>query len=161
MTRPSQEASDSLKAFGMLAKEKIEIDGDDFREGKISLPVVLAWRRGDEQERVFWRRTLEKMEQNEGDLEQAISLGCEAVPHFTRQEDSPVSVVRAAQRRPTQCADHFDHYDKATFRYVCREHGQELADKHSPILLVIRIVPVGQNRIESRARYRLWVQARE
>ena len=48
--------------------------GDDFREGKISLPVVLAWRRGDDQERVFWRRTLEKMEQNEGDLEQAISL---------------------------------------------------------------------------------------
>ncbi len=48
--------------------------GDDFREGKISLPVVLAWRRGDDQERIFWRRTLEKLEQEEGDLEQAISL---------------------------------------------------------------------------------------
>tara|TARA_Y100000766_G_scaffold79942_1_gene67965 strand:- start:586 stop:1653 length:1068 start_codon:yes stop_codon:yes gene_type:complete len=48
--------------------------GDDFREGKISLPVVLAWRRGDNQERVFWRRTLENLEQKEGDLEQAISL---------------------------------------------------------------------------------------
>ncbi len=29
--------------------------GDDFREGKISLPVVLAWRRGDDNERDFWR----------------------------------------------------------------------------------------------------------
>ena len=36
--------------------------GDDFREGKITLPVVLAFRRGDEEERAFWRRTLEQGE---------------------------------------------------------------------------------------------------
>ena len=48
--------------------------GDDFREGKISLPVVLAWRRGDDSERDFWRRTLERQEQQESDLERAISL---------------------------------------------------------------------------------------
>jgi octaprenyl-diphosphate synthase len=48
--------------------------GDDFREGKITLPVVLAFRRGDEEERSFWRRTLEEMEQSDSDLEQAISL---------------------------------------------------------------------------------------
>jgi octaprenyl-diphosphate synthase len=48
--------------------------GDDFREGKISLPVVLAWRRGDDKEREFWRQTLEHQEQKECDLEIAISL---------------------------------------------------------------------------------------
>ncbi|NKB60042.1 MAG: polyprenyl synthetase family protein [Alphaproteobacteria bacterium] len=48
--------------------------GDDFREGKITLPVVLAWRRGSEAERAFWRRTLEEMDQREGDLEHAIAL---------------------------------------------------------------------------------------
>ncbi len=48
--------------------------GDDFREGKISLPVVLAWRRGDAKERAFWRRTLERLEQTDGDLEHAIGL---------------------------------------------------------------------------------------
>ena len=48
--------------------------GDDFREGKISLPVVLAWRRGNAEERDFWRRTLEKLEQTDGDLEHAIKL---------------------------------------------------------------------------------------
>ena len=48
--------------------------GDDFREGKITLPVVLAWRRGTGSERQFWRRTLETMEQSEGDLEEAIGL---------------------------------------------------------------------------------------
>ena len=48
--------------------------GDDFREGKITLPVVLAYRRGSEAERAFWQRTLEKGEINEGDLEKAIAL---------------------------------------------------------------------------------------
>jgi octaprenyl-diphosphate synthase len=48
--------------------------GDDFKEGKISLPVVLAWRRGNDEERAFWRRTLEDLDQQDGDLEHAISL---------------------------------------------------------------------------------------
>ncbi|MEE9316853.1 MAG: polyprenyl synthetase family protein [Rhodospirillales bacterium] len=48
--------------------------GDDFKEGKISLPVILAFRRGNDEDRVFWRRTLEDQEQSEGDLEHAIHL---------------------------------------------------------------------------------------
>ncbi len=48
--------------------------GDDFKEGKITLPVVLAFRRGSEEERTFWRRTLEDLEQEDGDLERAIEL---------------------------------------------------------------------------------------
>ncbi len=48
--------------------------GDDFREGKITLPVVLAFLRGDETERRFWRRTMEDLDQKDGDLEQAKGL---------------------------------------------------------------------------------------
>ncbi len=48
--------------------------GDDFKEGKITLPVILAFRRGDEQERSFWRRTLEDLDQKDGDLEHAVAL---------------------------------------------------------------------------------------
>jgi len=48
--------------------------GDDFREGKITLPVVLAFERGDEPERAFWRRCLEQLEQQDPDLERAIGL---------------------------------------------------------------------------------------
>lgn len=48
--------------------------GDDFREGKITLPIVLAVRQGDEAERDFWRRCLERGEIGEGDLEQAMGL---------------------------------------------------------------------------------------
>ena len=48
--------------------------GDDFREGKITLPVVLALRATGEAERSYWHRTLEELDQREGDLEHAIEL---------------------------------------------------------------------------------------
>jgi len=48
--------------------------GDDFREGKITLPVILAYRRGDKFERSFWKRTLEEREQKDEDLARAQML---------------------------------------------------------------------------------------
>ena len=48
--------------------------GDDFREGKITLPVLLAFARGDEAEKGFWRRVLEERDQKEGDLAEALRL---------------------------------------------------------------------------------------
>jgi len=48
--------------------------GDDFREGKITLPIVLSFRRGSEAERAFWQRTLEQGEIKDGDLDAAIAL---------------------------------------------------------------------------------------
>jgi len=48
--------------------------GDDFREGKITLPIVLAFARGNDEERAFWKRTMEELEQNDGDIEHAMEL---------------------------------------------------------------------------------------
>ena len=48
--------------------------GDDFADGKITLPVILAFRRGTEEERTFWRRCLEEQTLEEGDLAHAQSL---------------------------------------------------------------------------------------
>ena len=48
--------------------------GDDFLEGKITLPVILAFRRGDDHERAFWRRTLGHLDQQKGDLAKAQQL---------------------------------------------------------------------------------------
>ena len=48
--------------------------GDDFREGKITLPVVLSYRRGDTEQRKFWKRVMEEGDQRDGDLERAIAL---------------------------------------------------------------------------------------
>ncbi len=48
--------------------------GDDFREGKITLPVILSYRRGSEEERAFWQRTLVNGESGDADLAHAIAL---------------------------------------------------------------------------------------
>lgn len=48
--------------------------GDDFREGKMTLPVVLAIERSNEEERAFFRRCLEDLDQNDDDLPRAIAL---------------------------------------------------------------------------------------
>ena len=48
--------------------------GDDFREGKITLPVILSFRRGSEEERQFWKRTIADGEVKDGDLEHAVAL---------------------------------------------------------------------------------------
>ena len=48
--------------------------GDDFREGKITLPVVLSFRRGNETDRAFWTRTLEDGAIEDNDLATAIAM---------------------------------------------------------------------------------------
>ena len=48
--------------------------GDDFREGKITLPLVLSYRRGSNADRAFWHRVVEQKDINDGDLEHAIGL---------------------------------------------------------------------------------------
>ena len=63
---------DALDYGGTSAKLGKNV-GDDFREGKITLPVVLSFRRGSEAERDFWRRTLEKSDIRDGDLEAALA----------------------------------------------------------------------------------------
>jgi octaprenyl-diphosphate synthase len=48
--------------------------GDDFREGKITLPVLVAFLAGNDLEKAFWRRTIEALQQTDSDLDQAIAL---------------------------------------------------------------------------------------
>jgi octaprenyl-diphosphate synthase len=48
--------------------------GDDFRDGKITLPVVLAYRRGSDADRAFWSRVMVDGAIEDGDLEKAIAL---------------------------------------------------------------------------------------
>jgi octaprenyl-diphosphate synthase len=55
--------------------------GDDFRDGKVTLPVILAYARGSEDERSFWRSAMAGERASDEDLERAIGLlrGSEAL----------------------------------------------------------------------------------
>lgn len=48
--------------------------GDDFRERKLTLPIIKAVAKADDEERAFWQRTIERGKQQDGDLETAIAL---------------------------------------------------------------------------------------
>lgn len=48
--------------------------GDDFRERKLTLPLIKAIAMADEEERAFWVRTIEKGRQQDGDLAVAIAI---------------------------------------------------------------------------------------
>ena len=48
--------------------------GDDFREGKMTLPIVYAIERANDEEKAFWRRTIAEGRYAPGDLEQACAI---------------------------------------------------------------------------------------
>ena len=56
------------------AAEMGKTAGDDFREGKMTLPVILAYARGSESERDFWRHAIAGDSNSDADLAHAIGL---------------------------------------------------------------------------------------
>jgi octaprenyl-diphosphate synthase len=48
--------------------------GDDFREGKVTLPVILSFRRGSAEEREFWKSAIENAQTDDEQLEKALKL---------------------------------------------------------------------------------------
>ena len=65
---------DDALDYGGKAAELGKNTGDDFREGKITLPVILAWRRGTSEERQFWREAIENGRNDDASLERAMGL---------------------------------------------------------------------------------------
>jgi octaprenyl-diphosphate synthase len=65
---------DDMLDFSARQSEIGKSIGDDFRDGKVTLPILLAFARGNEEEHKFWRRTLEDMDQYPADLDHATAL---------------------------------------------------------------------------------------
>ncbi|MGR3511148.1 MAG: polyprenyl synthetase family protein [Paracoccaceae bacterium] len=66
--------ADDLLDYGGDAGATGKNIGDDFRERKLTLPVIKAVALGTPEERDFWVRTIEKGDQKDGDLDYALSL---------------------------------------------------------------------------------------
>jgi hypothetical protein len=80
---------DALDYGGATARRSGKNVGDDFREGKITLPVVLAYRRGNDEERAFWRRTLSEGVIKDGDLDRR-SGSCASTSRWKTPWTAPV-----------------------------------------------------------------------
>jgi octaprenyl-diphosphate synthase len=65
---------DDALDYGGKAADLGKNVGDDFREGKITLPVILSYRRGTEDERAFWRDAIEGGNSNDANLDKALGL---------------------------------------------------------------------------------------
>lgn len=79
--------------------------GDDFRDGKITLPVILAYRAGSAEEQQFWQRTLGESRIEEGDLETALALiakydtitaTMEKARHFAHEANQALAIFPAS-----------------------------------------------------------------
>jgi octaprenyl-diphosphate synthase len=65
---------DDVLDYGGASARLGKNTGDDFREGKITLPVLLALRRGNDEERAFWKRSLEQGEHDEAAFARALGI---------------------------------------------------------------------------------------
>jgi octaprenyl-diphosphate synthase len=86
-----EEAEEALEAYGrflgiafQLVDDAIDYasdaetmgkgQGDDFRDGKVTLPVILAYARGSAEERAFWKAAMQGDRVSEEDLAHATGL---------------------------------------------------------------------------------------
>ena len=65
---------DDLLDYGGSSAVMGKNTGDDFRERKLTMPVIKAVAKSDAEERAFWKRVIEDGKQEDGDLEQAMAL---------------------------------------------------------------------------------------
>ena len=82
--------------------------GDDFREGKMTLPVILAYARGTDEERTFWKAAIQGHRTSDEDLAHAIELIArhdavnatrERARHFASRAINAISIFPASDAR--------------------------------------------------------------
>ena len=85
--------SDDFLDYGGNSAELGKNTGDDFREGKVTMPIILAMARGDQAAKDFWIRTVAKGQVADGDIDQAMAYLAET------------NALADTQARARACAD--------------------------------------------------------
>lgn len=91
-----QLVDDALDYDGAAAKLGKSV-GDDFREGKVTLPVALCILSADKTERDFWDRVIGRLDQHEGDFETAVDC--------MRRHGALEATIEAAHTRAAKARD--------------------------------------------------------
>lgn len=95
-----QLADDALD-YGGLSETLGKNAGDDFREGKVTLPLLLAMARTRGREDAFWQRVIARREQGEGDFTRAreLIIGTGALAATLERAGEHADQARAALSR--------------------------------------------------------------
>ncbi len=96
---------DDLLDWGGTGDDIGKNTGDDFRERKLTLPVIRAIAKADAQERDFWARTIGKGDQRDGDLEHARTL----LQRHGTLEETRAEALRYADIAKSAMAEMPDH----------------------------------------------------
>ncbi|MEL6478846.1 MAG: polyprenyl synthetase family protein [Pseudomonadota bacterium] len=94
--------ADDLLDYGGSSAALGKNTGDDFREGKVTLPIIIAIQRGAEKDRAFWQRTIGKGDLRDGDFEEAMALLA-----ATEALDETRAVAQAHGQRAISALDAF------------------------------------------------------
>ena len=65
---------DDLMDFNSLPNKMGKNMGDDFKLGKTTLPIILAWQKSNSKEKLFWIKTLKELNQEPHDFNNAIDI---------------------------------------------------------------------------------------
>jgi octaprenyl-diphosphate synthase len=95
--------------------------GDDFREGKVTLPVLVAYAKGNDEERCFWRRTVEDGTQSDADLDEAMRL--------MRQHDAIGATLRRARGFAAEAREALDLFPSSPLRGLLQDTTTYTVDR--------------------------------
>ncbi|WP_298917704.1 polyprenyl synthetase family protein [uncultured Algimonas sp.] len=82
--------------------------GDDFREGKMTLPVIRALAKADASETEFWRKVIVAREQDDLDLQRAVSI--------LRRTGALDETLQMARRFSVEAIETLDPFERSPLR---------------------------------------------
>ena len=115
--------ADDFLDYGGDAEALGKNTGDDFREGKVTMPVILAYARGDDTAKAFWNRTVGKGNWTEDDLPTAMA--------YVRETSALADTQTAARAEIDAATTALDVFDASPMRDALRDVARFVVERQS------------------------------